>query len=260
LLRLSRGVLRAAILCLAAVSVAACDRGPTTPSPPGDPMTPTPPAPPAPEPAPAPILGVERVLAFGNSITEGESTGLGFRLHDPATPGIPTSYPFKLQELIDGRYTDQDIHVFNGGRGGERATEAMDRLVELLDDLDPQVMILMTGVNDLNSALPFGQIIGAIEDLIAEAQSRGVIVLLSTLPRQVEGGRKADAYLLIEPFNAELADVAEDEGIALIDIHPHLTEQYITPDGIHVTEAGDELLASLYFEALMTRFETPPTR
>lgn len=230
-----------------------CGRPPAAPTLPDEPEVPDAPAPPAP--APAPILGVERILAYGDSLTEGESTGLGVRLHDPATPGVPTSYPFKLQELVDARFTAQDVRVFNGGRGGERATEALDRMVDLIEALEPQVMILTTGTNDLNAGLAFDVVIGAIEALIDEAQARGVIVMLATLPRQVEGGRKADAFHLIEPFNAELADVAADEGIDLIDIHPHLTEAFITPDGIHITEAGNEVVAGLVLDALIARFE-----
>ena len=239
--------------------VAACDGAPTAPTVPTPPDAPGAPQPPEPDPAPQPqpVLGVERILTYGDSLTEGESSGLRVRLHDPSTPGISTSYPFKLQALLDARYPTQNVHVFNGGRGGERATAARDRMVALIDALDPQVMILMTGTNDLNVGLAFGPIIAAIEELIDEAADRGVVVLLATLPRQVEGGRKADAFHLIEPFNAELADVAADEGIGLIDAHPHLLPEHITPDGIHVNEAGNQRLAELVRDALVSRYEIP---
>jgi len=222
------------------------------PDPPADPS----PAPPAPAPV-VPQLGVERILAFGDSLTEGESTGTVMRLlHDPGTPGVASSYPFKLQALLAARYTGQTIQVFNGGRGGERATEGLDRMNQLLGDLVPQVVILMTGVNDLNGGVAIPLLIDAVEDMIRDARARGVDVLLSTIPRQVPGGRRADSVELVDPYNAELAALAVNENVPLVDIHPHLTDSFITPDGLHVTEAGNAVLAGVYFDALKARYET----
>lgn len=246
----------ATILAATLLVLAACDRSPTAPTPMPDPPPPETPAPPAPAPMPAPMLGITRFMAFGDSITEGESTGLRLRSHDPSTPGIATSYPYKLQGLLDARYTDQTIQVFNGGRGGERATEAEDRFIALLDALRPEVVLLMTGTNDLNGGVPFPLVFDAIEDLIDIARSHGAVIWLATIPRQVEGGRKSDAFGLIEPYNAQLADLALDEGVPLVDVYSVLPEQLMTPDGIHVSETGNERVAELVFDALRTAYES----
>ena len=49
---------------------------------------------------PPPKLAVTRILAFGDSITE----------------GVPTrAYPFFLERILASRYVTQDIRVINGG-------------------------------------------------------------------------------------------------------------------------------------------------
>ena len=51
----------------------------------------------------AATLGVSRILAFGDSMTEGTTspTFTAFTL----TPGLSVSYPFKLQTMVTARYT-----------------------------------------------------------------------------------------------------------------------------------------------------------
>jgi lysophospholipase L1-like esterase len=175
--------------------------------------------------------------------------------HDPQTPGVSQSYPFKLQRLMDERYVLQQIHVFNGGLGGERASEARQRLNDLLVSLSPETMILMMGTNDLNGGESVSVTVGHMRTLIRDAKGRNAVVFLSTLPRMVPGGRRAIHPEQVIPYNTALASLAASEGVTLVDVHPQLTEEFITPDGIHITEAGNQRLAELYFEALRARFE-----
>jgi lysophospholipase L1-like esterase len=262
--RTRRRLLVAVIASAGLVLAAGCGDSPTAPSPPPTTLPPpAPPPPPPPPPPPAPILGVTRILAFGDSLTEGESSGtflprLPWTTHDPSTPGVPTSYPAKLQGLMDDRYTDQVISIFNGGKGGERASEGFFRMLELIDQLRPEAMILMTGVNDLNGGVSVSTTADAVEDLVKAARGQGVAVFLSTLPRQIEGRKRADSFDEVLPYNEVMAAIALDEGATLVDIYPHITEDLLLPDGLHITEAGNEVLAGVYFEALKAAYEAPP--
>ncbi len=249
---------------LSVAVLSACGGSPTAPSPtPPPPAPPTPSPQPPPPPPPPPGLTIDRILAFGDSLTEGESTGVfapvlvpGF--HDPSTPGVPTSYPAKLQGLVTARYTAQQVTVYNGGKGGERASEGLSRMDELIVQFTPQAVIIMTGVNDLNGGASISSTADAVEELVKSARARGLTVFLSTIPRQVEGGRRAGSIDEVVPYNLTLARIADKEGATLVDIYPQLTEQYITPDGLHITEAGNEMLAMLYLEAIKAKFEVEP--
>src|SRR5690349_2628667 len=121
--------LRTAVVLLALAGFAAC--GGDSPRPPTQPTpNPQPPVggdsnPQPPAPATPPTLGVSKILAFGDSITEGvDSPPMAFEVLSwnlPLAAGRSQSYPFKLKALIDARYTGQTISVFNGGFAGRQA-------------------------------------------------------------------------------------------------------------------------------------------
>ena len=251
---MTRGLVLAACL----VGAACGSAPPTVPSAPiQQPSTP-PPDPPNPQP-PAPIvpqIRVTKFLIFGDSNTEGEATPLS---HDPGTPGVERGFPFKLDALLKARYTNQTIAVFNGGRSGERATasDTLARLIGLVTTYRPDVLILMHGVNDLNSQVPIADVVGAVEGLVGEGRRRGIPVLLCTLPPQRPGGPKAFAPERIPRYNDALVRMAADEGAVVVDIHAQFPLELVAPDGLHITQEGNQLIAQILFDRLKALYELP---
>jgi lysophospholipase L1-like esterase len=247
------------MLCalVALAPLAACGADPITPTPPVTPPPVTNPPddpPPPPPPVDPPRLRYTRILAFGNSMTEGDATPDA----DPTGPGNPKGYPHKLRALLTERYSAQTIQVFNGGYGGERAANALPHLRDMLRQTLPEVMILFHGENDLIGNVPIGQIMGSIEELIQEARGRGVIVLLSTIPIQNPNGTKRlSTTHLVEPFNRELAKLAPDEGAILVDVYPFVPIELVAPDGLHLTQEGNQRLAEVYLDKLKSLYEIP---
>ena len=101
--------------------LAACSGSPIQPGP--GPVIQPPPSQPNPQPpATAPVLGITKILTFGDSMTEGvDSPPMALTAAEwtlPLTAGRSQSYPFKLKALIDARYTGQTISVYNGGFAG----------------------------------------------------------------------------------------------------------------------------------------------
>ncbi len=247
--------LGATALIAALLLAAGCSTTPLSPTTP-DVIVPVEPPPEPPPPEPPPHLQVSRILTFGDSLTEGAATPLAL---DPSMPGLERSYPYKLQDLLTARYTDQTVSVYNGGLGGEDAVSeaTANRLVDLLRQIHPDVVILLEGVNDLNAGTPIPTAIGAIETLIGEARARGAQVLLSTLPPQRPGGPKASSVDQIVPFNDEIRKTAADEGATLVDIYPLITLDLVAPDGLHMTQAGNDVLAQAFLNALISLYEIP---
>ena len=233
------------------------------------------PPPPPPPPDPLPTLGsVTRILAFGDSLTEGESTGQllwdAYTSHDHSTPGKSTSYPYKLQTLLDTTYGDGKIRVFNGGRGGEFVIrgETKQRMIDEIVQYKPHVMLFMHGVNDLNLGVAededadqtINNVIAAIEELIEIAKVTGSPkphVMVASLPRQTES-TKARAGQLIVPFNEVLLDVAGEESATFVDVYKVVSSGMLMPDGLHITPEGNQKIADAFFAAIKKKYNKEP--
>ena len=254
---------------LAAIALAlpgACGGGsPTQPAPFVPQPIPDTPAPAPPAPAPVPRISVTRILAFGDSMTEGTTStpvaGL-FALD----AGLPRSYPFQLQTLLRERYAEQTVEVFNGGRAGRRASQDRERFNAAMSDTRPHVILLMEGANDLNAPFESGEGINdrirtttnAIEDMVRDAGARQIPVFLATLPPQRPGAPKAGAAGFVTRYNDALRAMASKKGAEIVDLFSQLTTAEIGQDGLHPTEAGYRRIAEIWLQALKARYETAP--
>lgn len=172
--------------------------------------------------------------------------------------GRSTSYPYKLQTLCRERYTDQAVVVFNAGQGGRRATDDRQRLNEALSEADAEVVLLMEGANDMNAGASITSTVNAMEDMVRDAQGRGIGVLLATIPLQRPGGQRAFNPDAIPRYNEALRVMAGRKGAVLVDIGAQLPLALIGQDGLHPTEAGYDLIARLWLDALRGHYEQAP--
>jgi len=261
-------------LILAVISIcaglAACGDSQPGPSPTPPitqpPTTTPPPSPPAPPAAP-PTLGVTRILAFGDSMTEGTVSqplpSWAFRLD----AGLSRSYPFKLQGAISGRYTAQTVQVFNAGWAGRRASEDRDRFSGVVSDAHPDLILLLEGANDFNAPLATGEgindrirsTVAALEDMVRDAGFRRIPVMLATLPPQRDGGRNAGAAAFLTRANDAIKAMAANKGATLVDVYAQFPLSDIGQDGLHPTEAGYQRMADIWLAAVRSRYEQAPS-
>lgn len=259
-----------ALAAAAMLGLAGCgSSGPTQPGPGPVILPPTPTPTPTPTPGPPPTLGVTRILAFGDSMTEGVDSPpppstLTFAL--TLSAGRSQSYPFKLQALMTARYTAQTITVVNAGIAGRNAREDRDRFNRALSDARPELVLLLEGANDLNAPRLMGEgdnariraTVDALEDMVRDAGGRGIPVMIGTLPPQRPGGPKSGNAALVPDFNAALVAMAAKKGAGLVDINTQLTLAMIGIDGLHPTEAGYQKMAEAWLEAIKAVYERPP--
>jgi lysophospholipase L1-like esterase len=232
------------------------------------PVTPTPvpptPNPPSPPPAPpVPVLGITRILAFGDSLTEGTvQPARTFAL----TAGMPPSYPFKLQTLISARYTTQTIVVLNAGQAGERAAPdaTRTRLNGALSEAKPELLLLMDGANDLllldrtpEPALTAGieAALNGVEDMVRDATGRGVRVMLATLPPAIPGLQRGGSAPYLGKYNTQLKAMAAKKGAQIVDVSALLSPSFVGQDGLHLTEAGYQRVAEIFLDAIATTYD-----
>lgn len=255
-----RGMLYLAILLLStvmtALASAACGGTPSAPTPIVEP--PPEPPPPPPPPPPAPVLAITRILAFGDSMTEGTTSApLPFAA---LTAGKPESYPYKLEALLTEIYTTQSVVVLNGGSAGKRVSAERSRFNAALAEAKPELVLLMEGANDLNvPGVSVNATVNAMEDMVRDARHRGAFVMLATLPPQRPGpGSKATAPELLASYNAGLRVMAAKRGADLVDVNAQLPLDLIGQDGLHPTEAGYQRLAEIFLDAIKSKYETSP--
>jgi acyl-CoA thioesterase I len=208
-----------------------------------------------------PQLAVTRILAFGDSLTEGTISP------DPITLAVnkPDSYPFQLQELLAARYTDQTIEVVNEGCGGEWSSGGnsncdggVQRLPGVIDRHEPQVVLLMHGANDLRrSSRTISNIVGAMEDMVERVQREGAVAFVASLPPQNPDGSRGDAAGRLPEYTRQLSRMADDEDAVFVDLYGIMGswQGYIGVDGLHPTPVGYRRIAEIFQEAIQSRFE-----
>lgn len=227
--------LSATAVTLVSIAAGACGRSPVAPTGP-------------------PTVAVTRFLAFGDSMTEGTVSPA---LTSALTAGLPVSYPYKLQERLTATYLAQTLEVSNAGRAGERADQGVRRLPGVMSEVQPHVLLLLEGVNDLNSRAGIAPTIEAVASMIQYARAQGVFVLVATLPPQRRGGQRASSVDLVPGFNDELRKMAAGEGATLVDVNSAFDLIWIGQDGLHPTDAGYSRLADIFFAAIRRAFEQP---
>jgi lysophospholipase L1-like esterase len=221
----------------------------------------------------APKLAGTRFLAFGDSITAGENgmqspPGSGVFFIDPVN-----NYPTLLAARLRDRYIGQasSIVVTNDGRPLETAVGGQERLVDALVAYQPDVLLLLEGVNDVNTGgeISAEDTADALAADITQAYRRGAqLVILSTLlPESTDACQSGVPCRALNPdgipdVNERIRSVAESYHAVLVDAYAAFQpspEALLGPDGLHPNAEGSKVLADLFFDAIMANFETTPT-
>lgn len=163
------------------------------------------------------------ILAFGDSLTAGKGT----------TP--EQSYPTVLAGL-SGR------DVINAGISGETTAQGLRRLPRVLEDTDPDLLLLMHGGNDILRNLPATDAKANLNAMIELAKGRGVQVVLVGVPER-------KLLSSVAPIYEELADehnLVLQKGM----ISSLLKKPSLKSDAVHFNADGYAAIASTLHELL----------
>lgn len=186
---------RAVLVALAALLVAAC--GPAVPK--------------------LPKLDAGAiVLAFGDSLTQGTGT----------TP--QQAYPAALGRLISRQ-------VVASGVPGETSAEGLRRLPGVLDEVNPQLLVLCHGGNDFLRKTGEAQAAENVRGMVRLAQARGIAVVLISTPKPGFGTSEVKFY---EEIGAEFGIPVETGVLAEV-----LSSRSLKSDLVHPNAKGYALIA-----------------
>ena len=164
----------------------------------------------------APLSSDAKILAFGDSLTQGVGASKG------------DDYPSVLARLTG-------LNVINSGVSGETTAEGLRRFTTVLDETSPELVLLLEGGNDFLRNVDERQIEANLSLMIEQAQSRSITVVLIAVPQKsiwLEPAklysRLSDKYqlLLIKDFLTELLKLPE-----------------VKSDTIHLNDLGYRRLA-----------------
>jgi len=207
--------------------------------------------------APTAEAATVRIIAFGDSVTEGYG--------DDSPQG--GGYPARLQRWLRQRGYANAL-VFNEGLGGETTAQALSRVDDSLD-LGAGYFILMEGTNDISQRVGVETIRFNLNELAARAEDRGMVAIHATTilrrPEAPVDGDNARTYALA----ASIRDLAAVRGRPVADVFelfeslPDLFENYYTDEPIeidpvgHPNGAGYTEIGGLMLEAMLSLLETP---
>ena len=148
------------------------------------------------------------ILAFGDSLTKG--TGAN----------ADESYPAVLEELIGRK-------VVNAGIPGELSAAGLARIGGVLDAVEPQLLILCHGGNDMLRKKDLSLARRNVEQMVTAARERGIPTLVLGVPRPGIWLTTAEFYVELAaaigaPIEAEaIADVLGNNGLKADAVHPN---------------------------------------
>ena len=215
-------------------------------------------------------LSVKKFDAIGDSLTAGEIGVTGI-------VDTPSSYPTKLQALLDSYYPGQGMTVINRGESGQRIERTWELIPSVLSADRPDAVLLLAGYNNLTTPCSTGLAATAncraAIDFVAvytrdcikrvtESPVRVKYVFVSTLtPPGPSGGKRIDKDAIIE-VNRRVRQYITSERATLVDSHPVFIGhegEYVSPDGLHLNPTGYQALAETFFGVIRATIPQTPT-
>ena len=199
-----------------------------------------------------------RILFQGDSITDGGRDKRNY--YD-----MGNSYPKYAKELVEAAFPGEDIEFINLGISGNRTGQLFDRLTPDAIDINPDVISILIGVNDLwhrhshfimttdeQLELNYRCILKELR-----AKTNAKIVLIT--PYALDAEKIAylhDELVSVHKIEEQLAKEFAD---VYVPLHEHFAEAlkcqpeplYYSADGVHPNENGARFIAKHYAEAVI---------
>lgn len=176
-------------------------------------------------------LSPDTIVALGDSITAGQSK--------------PT-YPSFLADLLA---TQGFTNIINAGEGGSTTKMGIEILAHYIITYNPSHILILYGVNDILGDVDAKTIIKNLKTMTEMAGNNGAIPVLATLT-PVYGPSYPDEQPQIDVLNRQIRQWVQEEGIALADLAAYPWDETLFMDGIHPNNLGNQIIASLFFNAL----------
>lgn len=174
-----------------------------------------------------------KIVAFGDSLT------YGYNL--PETD----SYPSALQSLL------KSVDVINYGVSGNTTEDGLRRIDEMLQEEEPNLVILSLGGNDFLRNIKTEKTISNLEKMIDKIKNNGSEVILLPVPNP-SYFKKIVARITGLNDSPIYAEIAERKKVPIVDniFSDILVKDKYKIDFIHLNKEGYQLVAEKIYEEL----------
>jgi len=126
--------------------------------------------------------------------------------------------------------------VINAGISGNTSAQALDRLPALLDEHQPQLVLVSLGGNDMLRKMPQGQTVANLGSMLDLVKTRGAKAVLLATPKPSIAGAVFNSLSPADFYD----EVAKDKKVPLIkDALPEvLSDTALKGDQLHPNAAG----------------------
>lgn len=208
----------------------------------------------------APARGAVKIVAFGDSLTEGwfdgaNPNGTSECLEDLNKPKDQCGYPGRLQSRLASQ--NYDPLVRNYGKGGEKTAQGLSRLGNQVLPANPDIayFVLLEGTNDITKGYSVESIESNLRSMGNQAANRGAQVVISTLIPRWPAAPVDPSNTQVEALNARIRTLANQRGWPLVDAYQHFRglanlfptyyQQWVPTDPVgHPNNLGQDQLAN----------------
>ena len=140
--------------------------------------------------------------------------------------------------------------VVNAGVSGDTSAGALARLPALLDEHQPQLVLVTLGGNDMLRKLPQAQTVANLGRMLDLVKASGAKAVLLATPKPSIAGAVFNNLSAADFY----AEVAKDKKVPLIEdaLPDVLSDPQLKVDQLHPNAAGHALLSKKLFDALKT--------
>lgn len=201
-----------------------------------------------------------RILFQGDSVTDA-----GRDRQNPRDMG--EGYPRYASAMLQDAYPDTDFEFINLGISGNRTEDLLGRLEPDFLDVQPDILSLMIGINDVWHRVAVGiettdeAFENNLRCLLSSVKERTNAKILLIQPFLLFGGEEqglAEELARKQMIYRRLADEYADAYLAIHDILKEQTGEdpaAYAEDGIHPTSDGAALIGEAYLEAIAPLIE-----
>ena len=154
--------------------------------------------------------------------------------------------------FLDDHYADLPLASYNRGIGGDTTSGVLQRLKVSIFDIQPSVVVLMIGTNDINGGIDSDEILQRYETIIDSIYTvlpEVDLYCMSIIPQNKDletytNIRVDKTTPVILEINPRIQALAESKGATYLDLFSLLADernlliQAYSDDGIHLNENG----------------------